>query len=75
MLTDHQQLAKLLPLLPIMAELGRTQHVTETAELLGVPQSTVSRARSRARAGGGTEQVIRDGRGVRRTAAAPPRRP
>jgi DNA-binding transcriptional LysR family regulator len=70
MLTDHQQLAKLLPLLPILAELGRTQHVTETAELLGVPQSTVSRALSRASAVVGTELLIRDGRGVRLTAAA-----
>ncbi len=70
MLADHQQLAKLLPLLPILAELGRTQHVTETAELLGVPQSTVSRALSRASAVVGTELLIRDGRGVRLTAAA-----
>ncbi|HET7139346.1 MAG TPA: LysR family transcriptional regulator, partial [Arthrobacter sp.] len=31
---DHKQLVKLLPLLPVLAELGRTQHVTETAELL-----------------------------------------
>jgi DNA-binding transcriptional LysR family regulator len=70
MLSDHQQLAKLLPLLPILAELGRTQHVTETAELLGVPQSTVSRALSRASAVVGTELLIRDGRGVRLTPAA-----
>lgn len=70
MLTDHQQLARLLPLLPILAELGRTQHVTETAELLGVPQSTVSRALSRASAVVGTELLIREGRGVRLTAAA-----
>jgi DNA-binding transcriptional LysR family regulator len=69
-LGDHQQLAKLLPLLPILAELGRTQHVTGTAEMLGVPQSTVSRALSRASAVVGTELLIRDGRGVRLTAAA-----
>ena len=67
---DHKQLAQLLPLLPMLAELGRTQHVTETAELLGVPQSTVSRALSRASAAVGTELLIRDGRGVRLTAAA-----
>ncbi|BAS10030.1 HTH-type transcriptional regulator GltC [Arthrobacter sp. Hiyo4] len=67
---DHKQLVKLLPLLPILAELGRTQHVTETAELLGVPQSTVSRALSRASAVVGTELLIRDGRGIRLTAAA-----
>ncbi|BAS16965.1 hypothetical protein AHiyo8_52680 [Arthrobacter sp. Hiyo8] len=41
---EHKQLVQLLPLLPLLAELGRTEHVTETAELLGVPQSTVSRA-------------------------------
>ncbi|UZX04038.1 LysR family transcriptional regulator [Arthrobacter sp. CDRTa11] len=67
---DHKQLVQLLPLLPLLAELGRTQHVTETAELLGVPQSTVSRALTRASAVVGTELLIRDGRGVRLTTAA-----
>lgn len=67
---EHKQLAQLLPLLPILAELGRTTHVTETAELLGIPQSTVSRALSRASAAVGTELLVRDGRGVRLTAAA-----
>ena len=67
---DHKQLVQLLPLLPLLAELGRTQHVTETAELLGVPQSTVSRALARASAVVGTELLIKDGRGVRLTAAA-----
>jgi len=67
---DHKQMAQLLPLLPLLAELGRTQHVTETAELLGVPQSTVSRALGRASAAVGTELLIRDGRGVRLTPAA-----
>jgi DNA-binding transcriptional LysR family regulator len=67
---DHKQLVQLLPLLPLLAELGRTQHVTETAELLGIPQSTVSRALARASAVVGTELLIRDGRGVRLTGAA-----
>lgn len=67
---DHKQLAQLLPLLPLLAELGRTEHVTETAELLGVPQSTVSRALVRASAAVGTELLVRDGRGVRLTPAA-----
>jgi DNA-binding transcriptional LysR family regulator len=67
---DYKQLVQLLPLLPVLAELGRTQHVTETAELLGVPQSTVSRALVRASAAVGTELLIRDGRGVRLTQAA-----
>ncbi|MFP5313618.1 MAG: LysR family transcriptional regulator [Actinomycetes bacterium] len=67
---DRKQLAQLLPLLPVLAELGRTEHVTETAELLGVPQSTVSRALARASAAVGTELLARDGRGVRLTPAA-----
>lgn len=67
---EHKQLVQLLPLLPVLAELGRTQHVTETAELLGIPQSTVSRALARASAVVGTELLIREGRGVRLTAAA-----
>ena len=67
---EHKQLAQLLPLLPVLSELGRTQHVTETAEMLGMPQSTVSRALARASAAVGTELLIRDGRGVRLTAAA-----
>jgi DNA-binding transcriptional LysR family regulator len=67
---DQKQLAQLLPLLPVLAELGRTEHVTETAELLGVPQSTVSRALARASAVVGTELLVRDGRGIRLTPAA-----
>src|SRR6478752_152716 len=67
---DRKQLAQLLPLLPVLAELGRTERVTETAELLGVPQSTVSRALARASAAVGTELLVRDGRGVRLTQAA-----
>ena len=65
---QHRQLVQLLPILPLLAELGRTQHITETAELLGVPQSTVSRALARASAVVGTELLIREGRGVRLTA-------
>ncbi|TLM85528.1 LysR family transcriptional regulator [Pseudarthrobacter sp. NamE2] len=67
---DHKQLVQLLPLMPVLAELGRTAHVTGTAELLGVPQSTVSRALARASAVVGTELLVRDGRGVRLTPAA-----
>lgn len=67
---DHKQLAQLLPLLPLLSELGKTQHITATAELLGVPQSTVSRALNRASAAVGTELLMRDGRGVRLTPAA-----
>lgn len=67
---EHRQLVQLLPILPLLAELGRTQHITETAELLGVPQSTVSRALARASAVVGTDLLVRDGRGVRLTPAA-----
>jgi DNA-binding transcriptional LysR family regulator len=67
---EHKQLVQLLPLLPLLAQLGRTEHITETAELLGLPQSTVSRAVARASAIVGTDLVIRDGRGVRLTPAA-----
>ncbi len=67
---DHQQLVQLLPLLPVLAELGRTEHMTETAEILGVPQSTVSRAVARASAIVGMDLLIREGRGIRLTPAA-----
>ena len=67
---DHKQLVQLLPLLPVLSELARTEHVTATAELLGVPQSTVSRALARAGAVVGAELLVRDGRGVRLSAAA-----
>ncbi|MDR6505444.1 LysR family transcriptional regulator [Arthrobacter oryzae] len=67
---EQKQLAQLLPLLPVLSELGRTQHVTETAELLGIPQSTVSRALARASAVVGTDLLVREGRGVRLTPAA-----
>ncbi|MGA7203821.1 MAG: LysR family transcriptional regulator [Specibacter sp.] len=61
---------KLLPILPILAELGASGHVTATAEILGIPQSTVSRALSRAAAVVGTPLVTRKGRGVQLTPAA-----
>lgn len=67
---EHKQLVQLLPLLPLLAELGRTEHVTAAAEVLGVPQSTVSRGIARASAIVGTDLLIRDGRGVRLTPAA-----
>ncbi|MET3809611.1 DNA-binding transcriptional LysR family regulator [Arthrobacter sp. UYEF3] len=54
----------------MLAELGRSQHITATADALGLPQSTVSRAIARASAVVGTELLVRDGRGVRLTAAA-----
>ncbi|MEC5192584.1 MULTISPECIES: LysR family transcriptional regulator [unclassified Arthrobacter] len=67
---EHKQLVQLLPLLPLLAELGRTPHITETAAVLGLPQSTVSRGIARASSILGTELLLRDGRGVRLTPAA-----
>ncbi|MGP9502167.1 LysR family transcriptional regulator [Specibacter sp. AOP5-B1-6] len=67
---DNQDLAKLLPVLPILVELGASRHVTATAEALGIPQSTVSRALARAAEVVGTPLVLRQGRGVELTPAA-----
>ena len=67
---EHKHLVQLLPLLPVLAELGRTRHVTAAAEALGLPQSTVSRGVARAGRLIGTELLLRDGRGVRLTPAA-----
>ncbi len=67
---NYQELARLLPVLPILAELGETGHITETAELLGIPQPTVSRALARAAVVVGTDLVVREGRGIRLTPAA-----
>ena len=66
----HGELARLLPLLPVLDAVGQTRHVTAAAELLGVPQPTVSRALARAAAVVGVELVRKDGRGIRLTAAA-----
>ena len=63
-------IARLLPLLPVLDAVGQTRHVTAAAELLGVPQPTVSRALARAAAVVGTDLVRRDGRGIRLTPAA-----
>ncbi|WP_125613296.1 LysR family transcriptional regulator [Specibacter cremeus] len=67
---DYADLVKLLPVLPLLAELGSSGQITATAELLGIPQPTVSRALSRAAAVVGTPLITRQGRGVRLTPAA-----
>lgn len=67
---ENHDLAKLLPALPILVELGASRHVTATAEALGIPQSTVSRTLSRAADVVGTPLVLRKGRGVELTPAA-----
>ena len=66
----HVDIARLLPLLPVLDAVGQTRHVTAAAELLGVPQPTVSRALARAAAVVGTELVRKEGRGIRLTPAA-----
>lgn len=66
----HGELARLLPLLPVLDAVGQTRHVTAAAELLGVPQPTVSRALARAAAVVGAELVRKEGRGIRLTPAA-----
>ena len=67
---DHADLSRLLPVLPILVELGVRRHVTDTAQALGMPQSTVSRALARAADIVGTPLVLRKGRGVELTPAA-----
>lgn len=66
----HGELGRLLPLLPVLDAVGQTRHVTAAADLLGVPQPTVSRALARAAAVVGTELVRKEGRGIRLTPAA-----
>ena len=60
---DNRDLAKLLPALPVLVELGASRHVTATAEVLGIPQATVSRALARAAEVVGTPLVLRKGKG------------
>ncbi len=67
---DHADLSRLLPVLPILVELGASRHVTAAAQALGIPQSTVSRAVSRAADVVGTPLLLRRGRGVELTPAA-----
>lgn len=67
---DTEDLSRLLPVLPIIVELGTSRHVTATAEALGIPQSTVSRALARAADVVGTPLLLRRGRGVELTPAA-----
>ncbi|MBT1002845.1 LysR family transcriptional regulator [Paenarthrobacter sp. DKR-5] len=66
----HRDVARLLPYLPVLDAVGQTRHVTAAAELLGLPQPTVSRALARASAVVGTELVRKQGRGISLTPAA-----
>lgn len=59
----------LLPLIPTLLAVAETEHITESAELLGVPQPTVSRQIARASNILGVEIVERHGRGIALTTA------
>lgn len=61
---------EILPLLPILTAVADTGQVTAAAELLGVPQPTITRALQRAERILGTPVHTKDGRGIRLTPAA-----
>ncbi|MET9343396.1 LysR family transcriptional regulator [Nonomuraea sp. NPDC003804] len=57
------------PNLELLAAIKETEHVTRAAELLGVPQPTVSRRLAALSEAAGTPLVVPHGRGVRLTRA------
>lgn len=59
----------LLPLIPTLLAVADTEHITEAADLLDVPQPTVSRQIARASNILGVDVVERRGRGIALTAA------
>ncbi|MGB3171753.1 MAG: LysR family transcriptional regulator [Rhodococcus sp. (in: high G+C Gram-positive bacteria)] len=59
---------ELLPLIPTLLAVAETEHITEAAHLLGIPQPTVSRQMTRASALLGVDIVERRGRGIALTA-------
>ncbi|WP_072805776.1 LysR family transcriptional regulator [Rhodococcoides yunnanense] len=59
----------LLPLIPTLLAVADTEHITEAAHVLGIPQPTVSRQIARASKILGIEIVERRGRGITLTAA------
>lgn len=59
----------LLPLIPTLLAVADTEHITEAAHALGVPQPTVSRQIARASRILGVEIVERRGRGISLTSA------
>lgn len=59
----------LLPLIPTLLAVADTEHITEAAHVIGVPQPTVSRQIARASKILGVEIVERRGRGITLTAA------
>jgi len=67
---DADALARVLaPRLRMVAAVAGTEHVTQAAESLGIPQPTLSRALARAQEELGIALVERTGRGVRLTRA------
>ncbi len=67
---DADALAQVLaPRLRMVAAVAATEHITQAAEALGMPQPTLSRALARAQEELGMALVERTGRGVRLTRA------
>lgn len=62
--------AQVVPHLPLLTALRETRNVTRTAELLGVPQPTVSRRLAALADALGAPLTVPDGRGIRLTRAA-----
>lgn len=67
---NDERVRALLPHLPMLTVLGQVEHVTQAAEVLGVPQPAVSRALRTLEKRLGVQLVERAGRGIRLTAAA-----
>ncbi|MER5637037.1 LysR family transcriptional regulator [Kitasatospora sp. NPDC002227] len=61
--------AQLAPLVAQFAAVARLEHVTQAAQLLGMPQPTLSRAVARLEAELGVRLLAREGRAVRLTRA------
>ncbi|MCF7547877.1 LysR family transcriptional regulator [Pseudonocardia sp. WMMC193] len=64
---DERVMAALVPRLRWFVAVGRAEHVTQAADELGVPQSTLSRGIARLEAEIGTPLFARSGRAVRLT--------
>src|SRR3954447_24964307 len=62
--------AQVAPHLPLLAALRETRNITRAAELLGVPQPTVSRRLAALADALGAPLTVPDGRGIRLTRAA-----
>nr|WP_072481711.1 LysR family transcriptional regulator [Amycolatopsis australiensis] len=62
--------AQVAPHLPLLAALRKTRNITRAAELLGVPQPTVSRRLAALADALGAPLTVPDGRGIRLTRAA-----